>query len=148
MWHQSLCLWAIYRWIQVPSILEYCMVYYASWNWTVLVFSCCFLFFFSIEKTAFERVKRVWNNAKLIPVVLRGKEIFFLFHSLLIASVMMMLMPLKKVLHESKKENMTKVTEWLANIDMVIDKMYFRNHVDKWYKANCNPYEQFASGMV
>lgn len=27
-------------------------------------------------------------------------------------------------------------------MDMVIDKMYFRNHVDKWCKANCNPYDR------
>ena len=27
-------------------------------------------------------------------------------------------------------------------MDMVIDKMHFRNHVDKWCKANCNPYDR------
>ena len=33
------------------------------------------------------------------------------------------------------------MTEGLANMDVVIDKMQFRNHVDNWCKANCNPYD-------
>ena len=40
-----------------------------------------------------------------------------------------------------KRKNSTKVTEGLANMDVVIDKMHFRNHVDDWCKANCNPYD-------
>lgn len=40
-----------------------------------------------------------------------------------------------------KRKNSTKVTEGLANMDVVIDKMQFRNHVDNWCKANCNPYD-------
>ena len=27
-------------------------------------------------------------------------------------------------------------------MDMVVDKMHFRNHVDCWCKANCNPYDR------
>ena len=34
------------------------------------------------------------------------------------------------------------VAERLATMDMVIDKMHFRNHVDNWCKANCNPYDR------
>ena len=25
---------------------------------------------------------------------------------------------------------------------MVVDKMHFRNHVDKWCRSNCNPYDR------
>ena len=28
----------------------------------------------------------------------------------------------------------------LASINIVIDKMYFKGHVDEWCKKNCNPY--------
>jgi len=40
-----------------------------------------------------------------------------------------------------KRKNSTKVTEGLANMDVVIDTMHFRNHVDNWCKANCNLYD-------
>ena len=41
-----------------------------------------------------------------------------------------------------KRKGLTEVTERLCNMDMVIDKMHFRNHVDSWCKANCNPYDR------
>ena len=49
---------------------------------------------------------------------------------------------LKKYCMNPKRKSITKVTERLANMNMVIDKMHFRNHVDKWCKANCNPYDR------
>lgn len=27
-------------------------------------------------------------------------------------------------------------------MDMMVDKMHYRNHVDSWCKANCNPYDR------
>ena len=27
-------------------------------------------------------------------------------------------------------------------MDMVVDKMHFRNHVDRWCKETCNPYDR------
>ena len=37
---------------------------------------------------------------------------------------------------------LTPVAERLSAKDMVVDKMHFRNHVDRWCKANCNPYDR------
>ncbi|XP_044168316.1 uncharacterized protein LOC122952504 [Acropora millepora] len=49
---------------------------------------------------------------------------------------------LKKYCMNPKRKCLTAVAERLANMDMVIDKMHFRNHVDNWCKTNCNPYDR------
>ena len=36
---------------------------------------------------------------------------------------------------------MTEVAEVLNSLDMVEDKLHFRNHTDKWCKEQCNPYD-------
>ena len=38
--------------------------------------------------------------------------------------------------------NIISVSKKLADLDMVVDKMHFRNHVDRWCKSNCNPYDR------
>ena len=49
---------------------------------------------------------------------------------------------LKKYCMNPKRKRLTAVAERLATMDMVIDKMHFRNHVDNWCKTNCNPYDR------
>lgn len=49
---------------------------------------------------------------------------------------------LKKYCANPKRKCLTTVTERLGNMDMVIDKMHFRNHVDPWCRLNCNPYDR------
>ena len=30
----------------------------------------------------------------------------------------------------------------LGKMDVVVDKLHFRNHADRWGKASCNPHDQ------
>ena len=48
---------------------------------------------------------------------------------------------LKKYCINPVRKSLTPVAERLGEMDMVVDKMHFRNHVDSWCKANCNPYD-------
>lgn len=49
---------------------------------------------------------------------------------------------LKKFCCNPVQQNVTEVSKRLADLDMVVDKMHFRNHVDRWCKSNCNPYDR------
>ena len=49
---------------------------------------------------------------------------------------------LKKYCLNPKRKFLTPVANKLSAMDMVVDKMHFRNHVDRWCKANCNPYDR------
>ena len=40
------------------------------------------------------------------------------------------------------QKKVTAVSKRLGNIDMVVVKLQFRNHVDLWCKGNCNPHGQ------
>ena len=40
-----------------------------------------------------------------------------------------------------KRKELTETTKRLASCQIVIDKMHFRGHVDKWCQENCNPYK-------
>ena len=40
------------------------------------------------------------------------------------------------------RKDITSTSKKLSEIDMVVDKLHFRNHVDKWCKENCNPYDR------
>jgi len=39
------------------------------------------------------------------------------------------------------RKGLTNVSRKLGEMDMVVDKLLFRNHVDKWCKDKCNPYD-------
>lgn len=49
---------------------------------------------------------------------------------------------LKKFCMNPKRSEVSIVSKKLSQMDMVVDKLHFRNHVDKWCKANCNPYDR------
>ena len=36
---------------------------------------------------------------------------------------------------------MTQTSERIASYKIVVDKMHFNGHVDKWCQENCNPYQ-------
>ena len=38
--------------------------------------------------------------------------------------------------------SVTAVSKRLGKVDMVVDKLHFRNRVDRWYKGNCNPHDR------
>ena len=47
----------------------------------------------------------------------------------------------KRCLNPVRKE-VTTVSKRLGKMDMVVDKLHFRNYVDRWCKAICNPYDR------
>ena len=49
---------------------------------------------------------------------------------------------LKKFAVNPNRRDVTSVAKKVANLDMVVDKMHFRNDVDKWCRSNCNPYDR------
>ena len=63
-----------------------------------------------------------------------------------------MLFPLERIVYDDAchlkkysvnlKRKIAAVAERLSDMDMVVDKMDYRNHVDSWCKANCNPYDR------
>ncbi|XP_015751976.1 PREDICTED: uncharacterized protein LOC107331827 isoform X2 [Acropora digitifera] len=40
------------------------------------------------------------------------------------------------------RKEMTAMSKMLGKMDMVVDKLQCRNHVDRWCKANCNPHDR------
>ena len=38
--------------------------------------------------------------------------------------------------------SVTAVSKRLGKIDKVVEKLHFRSRVDRWYNANCNPYDR------
>ena len=38
--------------------------------------------------------------------------------------------------------SVTVVSKTLGKIDKIVDKLHFRNRVDRWYKANYNPHDR------
>ena len=49
---------------------------------------------------------------------------------------------LKKYCINPIRKLLTPVAEKLSEMDMVVDEMYYRNHVDSWCKGNCKPYDR------
>lgn len=47
---------------------------------------------------------------------------------------------LKRFVSNPIRADKTEVSRLLASIRMVVDKMHFANHVDKWCRRNVNPY--------
>ena len=48
----------------------------------------------------------------------------------------------RAVCSNPRRKLLTPVAERLSAMDMVVDKMHFRNHVDRWCKETCNPYDR------
>lgn len=46
---------------------------------------------------------------------------------------------LKKFAQNPVRCELTQVAKRMKEMTMVCDKFHFRNHVDTWCKANCNP---------
>ena len=49
---------------------------------------------------------------------------------------------LKKYCVNPVQQKVTAVSSTLGKMDMVVDKLQFRNHVDLWCKGNCNRHDQ------
>ena len=49
---------------------------------------------------------------------------------------------LKKGCVNPVRKEVTAVFKRLGKMDMVVDKLQFRNHVDLWCEPNCNPYDR------
>ncbi|CAH3141983.1 unnamed protein product [Porites evermanni] len=47
---------------------------------------------------------------------------------------------LKKYANNPARNSLTATTRTMAGMEMVVDKFHFPNHVDRWCKTNCNPY--------
>ena len=47
-----------------------------------------------------------------------------------------------------KRKELTETSKQLASYQIVVDKMHFRGHVDKWCQENCNPYKVHALDNV
>ena len=47
---------------------------------------------------------------------------------------------LKKFISNPVRANTTEYAEFFAALRIVVDKMHFVNHVDKWCRSNVNPY--------
>ena len=41
----------------------------------------------------------------------------------------------------SERCSQTPTAQQLAQLNIVVDKMHFKGHVDPWCKKHCNPYE-------
>ena len=39
------------------------------------------------------------------------------------------------------RSHLTPTAKRMSHMKMVIDKFHFKNHVDKWCKVHCNPYD-------
>ena len=40
-----------------------------------------------------------------------------------------------------RRTDVTETSKRLALCNIVVDKMHFRGHIDKWCQENCNPYQ-------
>ncbi|XP_044170028.1 uncharacterized protein LOC122954064 isoform X3 [Acropora millepora] len=49
---------------------------------------------------------------------------------------------MKKYCVNPVQQKVTAVSKRLGKMDMVVDKLQSRNHVDLWCKGNCNPHDQ------
>ena len=47
---------------------------------------------------------------------------------------------LKKYAQKTRRASLTNAAMKLASLNIVIDQMHFKGHVDEWCKKNCNPY--------
>ena len=48
---------------------------------------------------------------------------------------------LKKFACNDKRRDVTKTSKWISTLNIVVDRLHFRGHVDKWCQQNCNPYD-------
>ncbi|KAK2556275.1 hypothetical protein P5673_021909 [Acropora cervicornis] len=47
---------------------------------------------------------------------------------------------LKKYAQNSVRRNITQTAQKMAEMEMIVDCFHFKNHVDRWCKEHCNPY--------
>jgi hypothetical protein len=47
---------------------------------------------------------------------------------------------LRKFATNTIRSQLTETTHRLANLNIVIDKLHFSGHVDRWCQENCNPH--------
>ena len=47
---------------------------------------------------------------------------------------------LRKYATNANRSQLTETTKQLANLNIVIDKLHFSGHVDRWCQEHCNPH--------
>ena len=47
---------------------------------------------------------------------------------------------LKRYAQNPERSQQTETVKFISNLNIVIDKMHFKGHVDSWCKTHCNPY--------
>lgn len=47
---------------------------------------------------------------------------------------------LKKYALNPTRRMCTPTSEWLASLEIVVDKLHFKGHIDTWCHQHCNPY--------
>ena len=47
---------------------------------------------------------------------------------------------LKKYAQNSVCRSITRTTQKMAEMEIIVDRFYFKNHVDHWCKEHCNPF--------
>ena len=52
-----------------------------------------------------------------------------------------MMMHVKKYATNPLGNSLTPVAKRITGPDVAVDKLHFRNHVEKWYCQHCNPYD-------
>lgn len=46
---------------------------------------------------------------------------------------------LKKFACNKQRRDTTATSKWISSMNIVVDKLHFRGHVDKWCHEHCNP---------
>ena len=49
---------------------------------------------------------------------------------------------LKKYAKNSVRRNVTRTTQKMDEMEMIVHRFHFKNHVDRWCKGHCNPYNR------
>ena len=55
---------------------------------------------------------------------------------------------LKKFACNSRRKDSTNTSKWISSMNIVVDKLHFRGHTDKWCHENCNPNDFVALEKV
>ena len=46
---------------------------------------------------------------------------------------------LRKYANNPKRTNLTPTTQRMSELEIVVDKMHMKGHIDKWCKETCDP---------
>ena len=55
---------------------------------------------------------------------------------------------LKRYACNPVRKDETATSKRISNLEFLVDKFHFKNHVDSWCKKNCNPYKSVHLSKV